>query len=98
MKTALDILHDEQSLYDEGGEAWKVLQDAILRVQREADEVATLRGLLAWHTDDDDCSFDHHGGCQTHGHLEPAPGEVCPNYLSRQVLAGVPMGPPDATD
>lgn len=36
-------------------------------------EVAELRDALAWHLDDDACSFDHHGGCQTH---DPNEGET----------------------
>ena len=29
-------------------------------------------------TDPDDCSFDHHGGCQAHGYLDLRSGDTCP--------------------
>lgn len=28
--------------------------------------------------EDEDCWFDHHGGCQAHGYLSLEPGEICP--------------------
>ena len=34
------------------------------------------------------CSFDHHGGCQSHGYLTLEPGWMCPQAdLKRRVAA-----------
>lgn len=33
--------------------------------------------------DPDDCSFDHHGGCQAHGYLSLQPGEMCPQLEAK---------------
>lgn len=35
-------------------------------------------------TDFDDCSFDHHGGCQSHGYLNLIPGEMCPQADAKE--------------
>jgi hypothetical protein len=45
--------------------------------------------LLRSLTDPDDCSFDHHGGCQAHGFLSLEPGELCPHAEAKQVLHAV---------
>lgn len=42
--------------------------------------------LLSCLVDDDDCWFDHHGGCQAHGFLNLSPGEKCPNSEARRLL------------
>jgi len=42
--------------------------------------------LLSEFRDDEPCSFDHHGGCQTHGHLDIEPGELCPMVQLRQTI------------
>lgn len=42
-----------------------------------------LRELI----DEDDCWFDHHGGCQAHGHLSLKPGETCPQQDAKDVIA-----------
>lgn len=47
------------------------------RLAAEAD-VAKATALIRDLTDPDDCSFDHHGGCQAHGYLSLEPGEPCP--------------------
>lgn len=53
------------------------------------DETITIpRRLLAELTDLDPCWFDHHGGCQAHGFLEPEPGEECPHAEAKRLLAG----------
>ena len=43
--------------------------------------IDTLAELLETHTDDDECSFDHHGYCQTHFGDNP-----CRNVLAKHVL------------
>jgi hypothetical protein len=41
-----------------------------------------LRDLV----DPNDCNFDHHGGCQEHGHLSLEPGEICPQQIAKDLL------------
>lgn len=36
--------------------------------------------------EDDDCSFDHHGGCDAHGFSGLKPGEVCPQEGIKRIL------------
>lgn len=45
--------------------------------------VELLRSLV----DGDPCRFDHHGGCQAHGHLSLEPGEKCPHAEAKEILA-----------
>ena len=42
--------------------------------------------LLAALVDDDDCQFDHGGGCQAHGYLSLAPGEKCPQAELKEIV------------
>jgi hypothetical protein len=35
---------------------------------------------------DDECWFDHHGGCQAHGYLALKPGELCPQVELKQLI------------
>lgn len=44
------------------------------------------RGLLDSLVEEDDCWFDHHGGCQAHGYLSLAPGEKCPQQELKELL------------
>ncbi len=37
----------------------------------------------------DPCSFDHHGGCQSHGFLSLKPGEMCPHREALDLLRKV---------
>lgn len=37
-----------------------------------------LTEIICCIADEEQCWFDHHGGCQTHGYLNLAPGEKCP--------------------
>lgn len=48
--------------------------------------LAELIDLLASVTDTDDCSRDHHGGCQTHGFLSLEQGESCPQWEAQEIL------------
>ncbi len=43
--------------------------------------------LLECLIDSGDCWFDHHGGCQEHGYISLSPGELCPHYEAKQILA-----------
>ena len=45
------------------------------------------RELLESLVDVDDCRFDHHGGCQGHGYLDLKPGEKCPQFELKELLA-----------
>ena len=54
-------------------------------------EMITIpRQLLDDLLDEDDCSFDHHGGCQAHGYLSLEPGELCPQEEAKRILAASP--------
>jgi hypothetical protein len=47
--------------------------------------VDLLRSLI----DEDDCWFDHHGGCQAHGYLSLEPDEKCPQAEAKERLAAL---------
>lgn len=46
--------------------------------------------LLEDLVDQDECWFDHHGGCQAHGYLSLEPGERCPHAEAKELLAALP--------
>ena len=51
-------------------------------------ELITIRReLLENLVDKEECWFDHHGGCQAHGHLDLEPGELCPQAEVKALLA-----------
>lgn len=52
----------------------------------EAAGVTMPRELAESLLSHDDCSLDHHGGCQTHNNLEPEPGETCPQAVLKALL------------
>lgn len=56
-------------------------------VERLRTERDLYRNLARQLYDDDPCSFDHHGGCQTHMWLEPEPGEECPDRKAQRLFA-----------
>ena len=59
-------------------------RDAVLALMAgAADEIERLRSALADVLDDEQCTLDHDGGCQTHG----AFGGPCPVAAARGVLA-----------
>ena len=58
---------------------------ALAEVARLTAERDALAGLLAEFVDSEPCSLDHHGYCQSHGHLDE--GE-CHMARARAVLAG----------
>lgn len=45
-----------------------------------------LLRLISSLVDDDECRFDHHGGCQAHGFLSLEPGEMCPNEEAKRLV------------
>lgn len=49
-----------------------------LTASLDPDALEYLKALTDSLVDDDDCWFDHHGGCQAHGYLSLEAGEVCP--------------------
>ena len=51
------------------------------------DEIVVPRELLRSLVSEDDCWFDHHGGCQAHLYLDLRPGEVCPQQQLKNLLA-----------
>lgn len=50
---------------------------------------AALR-IIADLVDEDNCWFDHHGGCLAHGFLSLEPGEKCPHQEAKELLAAHP--------
>lgn len=59
-------------------------------------QITVSREFLEWFHDTDPCRFDHHGGCQAHGFLEPEPGEVCPQRQLADLLAAAAPPTPSA--
>jgi hypothetical protein len=49
-----------------------------------ADATALIREL----TDPEECTFDHHGGCQAHGYLSLKTGETCPQADAKGWISG----------
>jgi hypothetical protein len=49
-------------------------------------DITIPRRLLEDLIDEDDCWFDHNGGCQAHMYLSLRPGELCPQEEAKRVL------------
>lgn len=49
--------------------------------------------LLESLVDEDDCWFDHHGGCQAHGYLSLQQNEECPQHELKRRLSAATGGP-----
>jgi len=68
---------------------WRETGRAVISEMNRADKAEAerdaLAGLLAEFVDSEPCSLDHHGYCQSHGHLDE--GE-CHMARARAVLAG----------
>lgn len=75
------------------------LYDRIERIRTAAEPVAEVeeavaaeetltvsRELLEALVSSDECSFDHHGGCQTHNYLSLEPGQLCPQAELKELL------------
>lgn len=60
------------------------LLDRVAELEAELDVAVLLVEALV---DEDDCWFDHHGGCQAHGFLSLEPGEKCPHAEAKELLA-----------
>lgn len=54
--------------------------------EHDAEVKAPFLALLRDLVDEDDCWFDHGGGCQAHGYISLKPGELCPNAEAKQLL------------
>lgn len=52
-----------------------------------SDQITVPTDLLRSLVDEDNCWFDHHGGCQAHGFLSLEPGQLCPHEEAKQLLA-----------
>lgn len=50
-------------------------------------KIKTPVDLLESLVDEGQCWFDHHGGCQEHGYISLAHGELCPQFELKQLLA-----------
>jgi hypothetical protein len=59
------------------------LLDRVAELEAELDVAVLLVEALV---DEDDCWFDHHGGCQAHGFLSLEPGEKCPHAEAKELL------------
>jgi hypothetical protein len=66
-----------------GNPEWKAAEDVLAGAGLAVVPTELLEAL----TDSEECSFDHHGGCQTHGYLSLEPGEHCPQAEARELLA-----------
>lgn len=65
-----------------GDTAISQLEQAVAALEAEN---ATFRGLLLELTDDEPCSYDHHGYCQTHWlHERPCPNERVRALLNQE--------------
>lgn len=53
-------------------------------------DITIPRELLDSLIDAENCSFDHHGGCQEHGYISLKPGELCPHEDVKRRLAEKP--------
>jgi len=52
-----------------------------------ADTLEQALTLVRDFTDADPCWFDHNGGCQAHGYLTIARGQMCPHEEAKLLLA-----------
>ena len=48
---------------------------------------AQILEVLQCLVDEEDCWFDHHGGCQAHFFLSLEPGEKCPQQEAKELIA-----------
>lgn len=71
---------------------WAVARARVAELEAERGQ---LMQLIEDFTDEGDCEFDHHGGCQMHGYLSLKPGELCPHAEAKQRLAAAA---PDRSD
>jgi hypothetical protein len=60
---------------------------------RSRQGLTSLLRLLSSLVDEDDCWFDHHGGCQAHGYLDLRGGVQCPHQEAKEVLAALALDP-----
>ena len=51
--------------------------------------------LLESLVDEEECRFDHHGGCQAHGYLSLQPGDLCPQHELKSIIAARLSRPSD---
>lgn len=58
-------------------------QDVIVGFVRDHQALYDLINSLI---DEDECSFDHHGGCQAHGYLSLDQGEMCPQEEAKRLI------------
>lgn len=52
-------------------------------------EMLAFAELLECLVDENDCWFDHHGGCQEHGYLTLQPGDICPQQQAKNKIADI---------
>lgn len=83
------MTRDDFSMLTEDDETMDRIVDAVAgTISADPGPVAEeFRDLLSSLVDDDECWFDHHGGCQAHGYLSLGQGEKCPQAELKEVLA-----------
>ena len=54
-------------------------------LREAADYIELLRGLISDLTDDESCSYDHHGYCQTHGWFDDE--TTCPHARAKRIAS-----------
>lgn len=83
VRAAIDYLLELGDVDHLGHAVHDLLEDhAALRAK-----VQRLTELIADLASDEDCWFDHHGGCQEHGYLSLESGQKCPHQEAKEVLA-----------
>lgn len=84
LKEAQDSLQHRNNSLAEYSLAWNLEKESLkAQVQQLQEQVSRLREALKAMVDDDDCSLDHHGYCQTHGWLSEG---VCPQFTAKMLL------------
>lgn len=61
----------------------EMLDQIALLIEQRDRLLVLMRDL----TDEGECWFDHHGGCQEHGYLSLKPGELCPHAEAKVLWA-----------
>jgi len=65
-------------------ESWRQDVGEMPMFDDAANWLEKARVLIRDLVDEDDCWFDHHGGCQAHGYLSLEPGQLCPHAEAKK--------------
>lgn len=86
-------LDDAEAVHGHGGATTIVFDDG---APADYGKFQQALSLLREVTSEEDCWFDHSGGCQAHGYLSLEPGETCPHADARELLAATADGETEA--